>query len=202
MCSPCRFRWPKTTIFGKFRHFWGLMYRPPFTDEGQIWCAIADPWYTFTCKISSPSVYSCGSEKPQFFAVFWTSAFSDVANWHQSQKVEHGCTTINLPLSNGIKIVSVLQRLHGEIERTNSDVQKRDGQTKKLNVFGHPGSGWNPSPTKLGMVIEDLEHVLAPLKLLGVWCILSPLGGTEKLGETRPPELKTPITLRANRTKF
>jgi len=30
-------------------------------------------------------------------------------------------------------------------------------QTKKLNVFGHPG-----------MVIEDLEHVLAPLKLLGV----------------------------------
>jgi len=59
-------------------------------------------------------------------------------------KVEHGCTTTNLPLSNGIKIVSVLQRLHGEIGRTNSGVQKRDGQTdrqtdKKLNVFGHPG---------------------------------------------------------------
>jgi len=38
---------------------------------------------------------------------------------------------------------------------------------KKLNVFGHPGGGWNPSPTKLGMVIEDLEHVLASEKLLG-----------------------------------
>jgi len=40
----------------------------------------------------------------------------------------------NLPLSNlsnGIKIVSVLQRLHGEIGRTNTDVQKRDGQTDK-----------------------------------------------------------------------
>ena len=37
----------------------------------------------------------------------------------------------NLPLSNGIKIVSVLQRLHGEIKRTNSDVQKRDGQTNR-----------------------------------------------------------------------
>jgi len=27
--------------------------------------------------------------------------------------------------------VSVLQRLHGEIERTTSDVQKRDGQTDR-----------------------------------------------------------------------
>ena len=66
-----------------------------------------------------------------FFAIFWTSAFSVVANWQQSDKVEHGCTTTNLPLPNGIKIVSVLQRLHGEIGRTNSDVQKRDGQTDK-----------------------------------------------------------------------
>jgi len=39
---------------------------------------------------------------------------------------------------------------------------------KKLNVYGHPGGGCNASPTKLGMVIEDLEHVLAPRKLLGV----------------------------------
>jgi len=80
------------------------------------------------------------------FSIFWTSAFSDVANWHQSQTVEHECTTTNLPLSNGMKIVSALQRLHGEIGRTNSDVQKRDGQTnretdKKLDVFGHPGGG-------------------------------------------------------------
>jgi len=34
-------------------------------------------------------------------------------------------------LSIGIKIVSVLQRLHGEIGRTISDVQKRDEQTDK-----------------------------------------------------------------------
>jgi len=47
---------------------------------------------------------------------------------------------------------------------------KRDGQTnrqtKKLNVFGCCGGGWNPSPTKLGMGIEDLEHVLAPQNFL------------------------------------
>jgi len=39
---------------------------------------------------------------------------------------------------------------------------------KKLNVYGCPSGGCNPSPTKLGMVVEDLEHVLAPPKLLGV----------------------------------
>jgi len=66
-----------------------------------------------------------------FFAIFWTSAFSVVANWQQSDKVEHGCTTTNFPLPNCIKIVSVFQRLYGEIGRTNSDVQKRDGQTNR-----------------------------------------------------------------------
>jgi len=43
-------------------------------------------------------------------------------------------------------------------------------------------------------VIEDLEQVLAPLKRLGVWRIVSPLGGTENLGVTRPRQIKTPIT--------
>ena len=105
--------------------------------------AVADPRCTFTCEISSRSVYSvvlCRGKTP-IFAVFWTSAFSDVASWHQSQKVQHGCTITNLPLSNGIKFVYILQCLHGEIGRTTSDVQKRDGQTnrQKTQRFGHGG---------------------------------------------------------------
>jgi len=74
------------------------------------------------------------AKNPQFLpilVIFWTLAFSVVATWQQSDKVEHGRTTTNLPSPNGIKIVSVLQRLHGEIGRTNSDVQKRDAQTNK-----------------------------------------------------------------------
>jgi len=105
------------------------------------------------------------------FAVFWTSAFSGVVNWHQYQKVEHGCTTTNLPLSNGIKIVSVLQRLHGEIGRIISDVQKRDEQTNKQTDRQKTQRFWLPRrrvKSKLGMVIEDLEHVLVPLKRLGI----------------------------------
>jgi len=38
-------------------------------------------------------------------------------------------------------------------------------------------------------VIEDLEQVLAPLKLL-----VSTLEGAENLGVTRPPQIKTPTT--------
>jgi len=70
-------------------------------------------------------------EKLQFLPFFWTSAFSVVAIWQQSHYVEHGCTTTNIPLSNSIKIVSVLQRLHDDIGRTISDVQKCDEQTDR-----------------------------------------------------------------------
>jgi len=72
--------------------------------------------------------------------------------------------------------------------------RQRDRQTKKLNVFGHPDGGWNPSPIKLGTVIEDLEHVLSPLKRFVVWRILSPLGGAENLGHLDTLNLKPPIT--------
>jgi len=85
------------------------------------------------------------AKKKQIFAIFSSSAFSGVTTWQQSEKVEHAGTTTNLPLSNGIKIVSVLQRLHGEIGRTISDVQKRDGltdrQTKKLTFLAAPAAG-------------------------------------------------------------
>jgi len=73
---------------------------------------------------------SLAVENPTF-AVFWTSAFSGVTSWQQSKKVEHQCTTTNLSPSNSIRIVSVLQSLHGEIGRTISDVQQRDGQTDR-----------------------------------------------------------------------
>ena len=103
--------------------------------------------YAYTPNFVSLGLFCrpLAAKTPQFlpyFAIFWTSAFSGVANWQQSDKVEHGCTTTYLPLSNGIKIVSVRQRLHGEIGRTISDVQNRDEQTdrqtKKTQRFWPP----------------------------------------------------------------
>jgi len=125
--------------------------------------------------ILSPSV---GETPPPIFAVFSTSVFSVVASWQQCEKVEHGCTTTDLPLSNGIKIVSVLQRLHGEMGRTISDVQKRDEHTdrqtnrQKTQRFWPPRRRLKSEPHQTWHGDRgDLEHVLAPPKLLGAWRI-------------------------------
>jgi len=65
-------------------------------------------------------------------------------------KLNMGAQLQTFPYPNSIKIVSLLQRLHGEIWRTISDVQKHDGETdrqqtadrqKKINIFGRPGGG-------------------------------------------------------------
>jgi len=82
-----------------------------------------------------------------FFVVVWTSAFSDVANCHQSQKVKHMCTTTNLPLANGIKIVSVLQLYSvlksGAQTLTFKSVtdKQTDNQTKNSTFLATPAAG-------------------------------------------------------------
>ena len=182
-----------------------LLYRCPrtkcnlgqfFKFEGcctQIWCARLEPKSMLTRHILSRSVYSVafGQRKTPNFTGFRISAFCDVTNWQHTQKVEQGCTTTNPP-SNGVKIVSVLQCLHGQIGCTNSDVQKRDRQanrqTKNSTFLATPaaGRGWNPSPTKLGTMVEDLEHVLAPLKLFRIQRTVSLLEGPENLGKPIP----------------
>ena len=55
MCSLCRLPVAKNHNFGQTLTFLGLLYRPPFTDEGQIWCARADPRSTQY----SPNVVCC-----------------------------------------------------------------------------------------------------------------------------------------------
>ena len=72
-----------------------------------------------------------------------------------------------------------------------SRIQKHEGQVcihtyKKLDVLGSPGSPRSPSTTKLGMIIVDLEHVLAPWKCFAIQCIVFPLEGAENLGEPGP----------------
>jgi len=100
----------------------------------------------------SRSVYSVALcwRKPQIFAFFglWHLVVSPTGS--SLRKLNTGAQLQTFPYPNGIKIVSVL-RLHSEIGHTNSEVQKRDGQTdketnrqtnkqtdKKLYVFGRP----------------------------------------------------------------
>jgi len=51
--------------FWQMLTFWGLPYRPPFTDEGRIWYARADPRSTLTGQISSESVHCVGFRWPK-----------------------------------------------------------------------------------------------------------------------------------------
>ena len=54
--------------------------------------------YTLACQILSRSVYSVALWRQKtIFAVFWTSAFSGVANWQQSEKVEHSAQLQTFP---------------------------------------------------------------------------------------------------------
>ena len=73
--------------------------------------------------------------------------------------------TKNLPLSKVSILFLYSNDFQGEIMRTNSIVCKRDAVHKR---DGQTKAQLNPSSTKLGMVIEDPEHVLTPRKHFGV----------------------------------
>jgi len=98
------------------------------------------------------------------FAIFWTSAFSVVASWQQSDKDEHGCTTTNLPLPNGIKIAQTLTFKSVTDKQTDKTNSQTNRQTKNSTFLATSAAGEMRAPTKLGMVIEDLGHVLSPRK--------------------------------------
>jgi len=72
MCSLCRLLVDKNHNFGKILTFLLAPVPTPFYRWGQIWCATADPWYTFICEISSRSVYSVvlWRRKKQFLRFF------------------------------------------------------------------------------------------------------------------------------------
>ena len=86
--------------------------------------------------ILSPS----GGENPQFLPFFGLRylVVSPVGGNLRKLNMD---AQLKPSLSNGIKIVSVLQRLHGEIGRTVADVQKRDRQTDKQTICHGAGDG-------------------------------------------------------------
>ena len=73
-----------------------------------------------------------------------------------------------------------------------TDKQTNRQTDKKTQRFWPPWWRVKSEPTKLGMVVEDLEHVLVRLKLLAVRRTVSPLGGAENLGEPDTLKLNLP----------
>ena len=89
------------------------------------------------------------AKNPQFlpiFAIFWTSAFSVVANWQQSEKLNTGAQLQTFPYPTSSKSflysIAFMAKSGAQTLTFKSVTDKQtDKQTKKLNVFGHPGGG-------------------------------------------------------------
>ena len=179
-------------------HILGLQCRPPFTDEGQIWCATAGPRSTLTCQISSECVHSVGFRWPKNtilgkFRLLWNSCtdrllpmrakFSALEQTHgirllvlsptgsRLRKMDTGAQLQTLPYpmvsklflySNAFMAKSGAQGL--TFKSVTNEQTDKQADRQNTQRFSHPGGGWNPTPSKLGTVIEDLEQVLAPLK--------------------------------------
>ena len=72
MSSLCRLSVAKKNNFWQILTFWGLLYRPPFTDQGQIWRARATQGLHLQAKfhLNAFIVSASGGQKPQIWANF------------------------------------------------------------------------------------------------------------------------------------
>ena len=148
--------WPKTTILANFDNFGRSCTNPllPMRVKFGVLEQTQGLRLPAEFRLDRFILSSCGDEKPQslrFFVVFWTSAFSDVANWQQSDKVEHGAQLQTFPYpmasksflySNTFMAKSGAQTLTFKSVTNKQTNRQTDRQTdKKLDVFGHPGGG-------------------------------------------------------------
>ena len=112
-----------------------------------------------------------GGEKPHFMPFFGLRhlVVSPIGNSLRKLNTSAQLQTFHCPtVSKSFLYSNAFIAKSGAQTLTFKSVTDRHTNRQKLNVFGHPGVGWNPSLTKLGKVIEDPEHVLAHLKLLGI----------------------------------
>ena len=128
MCSLCRLPVAKNHKIGQILTLGGFCTDHLLPMRDKFGALYSIPTMHVYVSKSPRSVYSIAlwRRKPLIFAIFWTSAFIDVDSWRQSQKLEHGCTTTIYkpsPIQRHQNRFCTSQRLHGEIWRTNSDVQ-------------------------------------------------------------------------------
>jgi len=180
MCSLCRLPVANNHNCGQILTFWGLLYQPPFTDEDQIWCAIADPWCTLT-----NSVTLCWQKTPNFCRFFRLRHLVLLPVGSSLGKLNMGAQLQTFPYPTASKSFlysNAFMAKSGAQSLTFKSMINR--QTKKIKLFRPP---WQRVKSELhqtwhGDRGQDLEHVLALQKLFRVRHIVSPLGGTQNLG--------------------
>jgi len=140
----------KNHNFGKFWHFGGLLYRPPFTDESQICCAIANPWCMLTCQISSRSLHSVTlwRRKTPIFTIFGLRHLVVSPIGSSLRKFNTGAQLQTFPYPTVSKSFLYSNAFMAKLGAQSLTFKKvTDRQTdKKPNVFGRPAAGeiWAP----------------------------------------------------------
>jgi len=176
MRSLCRLPVAKNHNFWQIWTFWGLLYRPPFTDHGQIWCATAHSVrlcakFHLDRFILSPSV----GEKTPILRIFGLrhlvvspigSSLRKLKTGAQLQAFPYPTASQSFLYSNAFMAKSGAQSL--TFKSVTNKQTDRQTDRQKTQRFWPPRRRVKSDPTKFGMVIENLEHVLAPLKLWGV----------------------------------
>ena len=97
---------------------------------------------------------------------FWYKFAAKKKSRGSIEKLEYRCTTRNLPLCNGTIIVLKISLLHGVSVITKFVIRKRDiknKQKKKHHTFSSTAGARPTIPTILGMMIEEVRPIFAPL---------------------------------------
>jgi len=115
--------------------------------------------------------------------VFLIATFFVGATLHCRDKVEHGCRTIDLPLSSSIKIVSTFKRLDIEFICTISTFQKHDRQNNKNVKLFRVGAG---GEVPYGCTRHG-DRGSCTSKPLHIWRFCLLLRGTENLCKNATP---------------
>ena len=168
--------WTNSDILG------GSCIDPLLPMRAKFFCAIADPRSTRTCQISSRSVYSVvlwRRTPPNFCHILpyfglrhsvmspVGSSLKKLNTGAQLQTFHYTTVTKSFLYSNAFMAKPGEQSLTFKSATDRQTNRQTDRQ--KTQRFWPPRRRMKSEPhQKLGTVIEDLEHVLAPLKLLGV----------------------------------
>jgi len=107
-----------------------------------------------------------------YFAIFWTSAFSDVANSQQSDKklnmVAQRQTSPYPKVSKSLLYSNAFMAKSGAQSLTFKSVTNRQTNRQKTQRFWPPRRRVKPEPYQTWHGDRGSKHVLAPLKLLVV----------------------------------
>ena len=208
MCSLCRLPVAKNHNFGQILTIWGLLYRTPFYRwRPNVVCYSRPMVYAYVPNFVSIGLFCCPllAKKFQFlpFSGLLHLVLSPIGS--SPRKLNTGAQLQTFPYqaaSKSFLYSNVFMAKSGAQSLTFKSVTNKqtDRQTDKKTQRFWPSR----SPTKLGMVIEDLERVVAPWKLLGSDRLTHGFAarGRWKSGISRPPQFKTSITPWANPTKF